>query len=263
MQAFDELVSVIERLRKPGGCSWDREQTHESLKPCLIEECYELIDAINSTDQANLKEELGDVLLQVLMHATIAAERDSFNLTDVIVAVKNKMIERHPHVFNTKTTLTSQDVTHQWESIKASTRTQSDIFESIPSHLPELMKAKKIQKKVAQVGFDWPTIPPVIEKIKEEIDELTAELNQSQPNTHDITGELGDILFSVVNLCRKLNVDPEQALSQTNETFKARWHQLNTIAKNNSITINELSTNELENLWARAKETTNLSKKTS
>jgi len=221
MLAFDRLIEVIEKLRSPKGCPWDREQTHQSLKPYLIEETYEVLDAIDDGRPEVLQDELGDLLLQIVLHSQLAAEKKTFTIEDVVKSISAKMIRRHPHVFGDTAVKDVKDVWRNWEKIKKGEKVQKSILDSVPAALPALYRATKVQKKAARVGFDWPDIVGVLDKIKEEIHEFEEIKVKKQPER--ALDEFGDILFSLVNLARKLDLDAEDALRQATKKFEKRF----------------------------------------
>ncbi|NVK29399.1 MAG: nucleoside triphosphate pyrophosphohydrolase [Gammaproteobacteria bacterium] len=234
-------------LRSPNGCPWDREQTHESLLPYLLEESYEFIDSVKSGDVDAMKEELGDLLLQIAFHAQLAEERGLFNFADVDQAISDKMVRRHPHVFGDAS---SADLDHRWEELKHSEREQKglkSVLDDIPLALPAVSRAEKIQRRAAKVGFDWDEISPVFAKIEEEMDEIRRAID----GDGDIHEEVGDLLFACVNLARKLDVKAEMALDDTNRKFEARFRQMETTVLPKSLA--DYSLDELEALWVEAK----------
>lgn len=220
------LRYIVHRLRAPGGCPWDREQTHESLIPHVLEEAYEVVDAIKGGDPALICEELGDLLLQPVLHAEIASETGAFDIDRMAHGLSEKLIRRHPHVFGEASADNSEAVLTQWDAIKRQEKgTQKEgHLHGIGAGLPALMRAQKLQKKAARVGFDWPDVAPVFGKLREEIAELEEALAQGSPTA--VEEELGDLLFSVVNLARKLGVDSEPALAAANEKFVQRFHAM-------------------------------------
>ena len=232
-EKFRELVELIARLRAPGGCPWDREQTHESLKPMLLEEAYEVIEAIDDGDDEEFLGELGDLLLQVVFHSQIAAEENRFTVAEVIERISAKMIRRHPHVFADDNAATSGEVLRNWESIKAAEleakgKTDGDgsMLDSVSSSLPGLMEAFQMTTKVSRVDFDWPDVGSVLEKLDEEVEELK-EAVVMEPRSHpEIAGEVGDLLFVAVNVARLLGVDPESALKASNRKFRRRFRYI-------------------------------------
>jgi MazG family protein len=223
LDSISELRAVMHRLRAPGGCPWDAEQTHESLIPHLIEEAYEVAEAARSGDMAHFCEELGDLLLQPIFHAEIAAESGSFTFDDIARGITEKLIRRHPHVFGDATAATSDAVLTQWEQIKRAEKGDQPqpFLHGISKGLPALMRAQKLQKKAAKVGFDWPDIAPVLDKIREETTEILDAVASGEKDA--IREEVGDLLFTVVNLARKLGVDAEIALSEANSKFEDRF----------------------------------------
>lgn len=251
---LERLIDIMKLLRSPEGCPWDREQSHESLKRYLIEETYEYLEAVDKEDKRHMCEELGDVLLQVVFHAQIAAENGDFNIEDVINGVCNKMIHRHPHVFGDASAETSGQVLKNWEEIKKKEKgitNQTSVLQDVPNNLPALMRSYKVQQKAAQVGFDWDNTADVFAKIREEIDELEAEYNKS--NIDGITDELGDVLFSVVNLSRFLKVHPELSLTQSTNKFIGRFEYIEKRAAEQGKTLNDMKLSEMEALWEEAK----------
>ncbi len=241
---FEDLVKVMERLRRE--CPWDREQTHESLKKYLIEEAYEVLDAIDSKDDEKLKEELGDLLLQPVFHSQIAKERGAFDIGDVIDTLVRKLIERHPHVFGDAK---PEDVLKNWEKKKMEKR--ESILEGIPKHLPALMRSQKLQDKASQVGFDFTDISQVFEKIQEEIEELKESLRDNDKK--NIKHEIGDILTAVVELARFVGVDAESALQEANDRFIRRFQYIEKRAKEMGKSLEEMSLEEMDRLWEEGK----------
>ncbi len=242
--SFEDLLKVMEELRKK--CPWDREQTHESLKKYLIEECYEVIDAIDSKDDNKLKEELGDLLLQPVFHAQIAKERGAFTIEDVIDNLVKKLIDRHPHVFGDAE---PQDVLKNWEKKKMEKR--ESVLEGIPKHLPALMRSQKLQDRASQVGFDFTDISQVFEKIEEEISELKESLRDE--DRENIKHEIGDILTAVVELARFVGVDAESALQEANERFIRRFQYIEKRAKELGKRLEDMSLEEMDKLWEEGK----------
>jgi MazG family protein len=247
------LREIVARLRAPEGCPWDREQSHESLRAALIEECYETIEAIEKADDANLREELGDLLLHVVMHARMAEERGAFDFADVVEEVCAKLIRRHPHVFGTVQAIGSAQVIRQWESIKhAEKGAPSSIMDGLPSAFPALLLAQNVQKKAARVGFDWDDALQVIDKVQEEIGELREAISGERKDP--IEEELGDLLFSVVNLARKLNVDSEMALAAATRKFVRRFRALEAEIAADGGKIEQTSVQDMNALWERQKQ---------
>ncbi len=259
MYNLNDLVSIMAKLRSPEGCPWDRRQTHQSLKPDLLEETYEVLDAIDNGSPADLQEELGDLLLQVVFHAQLAAEERQFNVNDVVSGLCKKLIRRHPHVFADATAEDVADVFQHWDAVKQQERqdaneTDADTastLASIPRTLPALMRAEKIQKRVARVGFDWPDPAGPLEKLSEELKELTSAVDSGVPP--DIEDELGDLFFSLVNLSRFLNTSPELALDATNQKFVRRFQALEQLARSEGLALNTMSLEAMDALWERVK----------
>ena len=262
-EKFDELVAVMARLRAPGGCPWDHEQTYGSLAQYLLEEAYETFDAIQEAQQtgdtANLKEELGDLLLQVVFHSTIGAERDDFTIDDVAAGVSQKLILRHPHVFGDAKLESAQDVLDNWDTLKANERKASgkaekrkeSILDDVPVHFPGLLEALKLTKNAAKVGFDWPDPEPIFAKIDEEVEELKDAIDQRDPG--EIAEEIGDLLFAVVNLARHLDVEPETALKTTNRKFRRRFSFIEKALAAGGRTPESAGLTEMDALWDKAK----------
>ena len=246
-KAIEDLLTVMDQLLSPQGCPWDREQTHETLARYLIEECYEVVEAIKERDMQKLQEELGDVLLQVVFHAALAQRAGYFNFADVARGVEQKMIRRHPHVFAGMSLKTSDDVMDHWEGFKKK-EGKTRVLDGIPVMLPALMRAEKLQYKAAQVGFDWPGIEGTVEKFKEEVDELI------QAPEAEIEEEIGDMLFALVNVARFKGVEPEQALQKCNDKFVCRFNYIEEAVKDSGHSWSELSLEELDYYWNQAKE---------
>ena len=262
-QTFDELVAVMQRLRAPGGCPWDHEQTYASLSQYLLEEAYETFDAIQEADATgdttNLREELGDLLLQVVFHSTIGAERGDFTIDDVSAGVTQKLILRHPHVFGDKKLSRAQDVLDNWDQLKADERVASgkvekprdSILDDVPVHFPGLLEGLKLTKKAAKVGFDWENKEQIFAKIDEETAELRSAIDSG--DTENIAEEIGDLLFAVVNLARHLDVEPETALKKTNRKFRWRFKFIEEQLKLEGKTLENSNLEEMDTLWNRAK----------
>ncbi|WP_245846571.1 nucleoside triphosphate pyrophosphohydrolase [Prosthecobacter debontii] len=247
------LRYVVHRLRAPGGCPWDQEQTHETLIPHVIEEAYEVVDAIRSGDPTLICEELGDLLLQPILHAEIAAGDGTFNLDDMATGLTEKLIRRHPHVFGEAQAETSSAVLSQWDVIKRQEKgTQKEgHLHGVGNGLPALMKAQKLQKKAARVGFDWPDAAPVFAKIREEAAELEQAIAEGEKKA--VEEELGDLLFSVVNLARKLGVESEAALAMANEKFVRRFHAVEATLTEQGKKLGEASLEEMDAAWEAGK----------
>lgn len=251
---MNDLVALMARLRGPEGCPWDIKQTHKSLLPYLIEEAYEVVEAVETEDFELMEEELGDLLLQIVFHSQIADENGYFKIQDVIRGVCEKMIRRHPHVFSDVVAETPEAVLTNWEAIKKEEKQESGQYasmERIPRHLPALMRSAKIQKKAAEVGFDWDSVHGALEKVEEEFKELTDILD-----SHDMElkeGELGDLLFAVVNVARFLHINPEQALERTISKFMTRYKYVEDKSEINGINMKECGLEVLDKFWNEAK----------
>ena len=255
MKEFDRLVEILERLRGPGGCPWDADQDHKSISRCMIEEAYELIDAIDSDNVAHLKEELGDVLLQVVFHSTIAKDMGEFTIKEVIDVLCSKLIHRHPHVFGDVSVSGSGEVLKNWDRLKKmedGKNQRQSILDGIPEMLPSLLYARKIQSVVSRVGFDWKDPSGVIEKIREEADELLQAMRSG--NREQVEEETGDLLFSIVNLARFNNTDPEAALRKTNQKFIKRFHEIEKQARERGIHLEDMTLEEMDSIWEKAKD---------
>ncbi len=254
---FEQLVSIMARLRAPGGCPWDREQTFDTIKPFLLEETYEVMQAIDARDWPELAEELGDLLLQVVFFSEMAAEAGHFNIEAPIDAVNEKLIRRHPHVFADKTAETEGDVRKLWGEIKAREKADkgkpaaAGLLDSVPRVLPALVEAQQIASRAAGAGFDWPNIREVLAKLDEERREFEAVM-ESGPQSA-IEDELGDLLFVIVNLARFVKVDPEQALRRTNAKFRTRFSHVERGLAERGRKFAETSIDEMEELWQEAK----------
>ena len=241
-------------LRSPDGCPWDRKQTADSLKPFLIEECYEVIDALNEGDPDKIKEELGDLLFQIIFHARIAEERGVFTLGDVITTIVEKMTRRHPHVFGEEKVTTDKEVLAHWEEIKRKEKgyeQRKSILEGVPQSMPSLIRAHRLQERAARVGFDWSRIDEALPKLDEEIAEFKESLKTEEASK--IEEELGDIFFMLVNISRFLDVDPEEALRKTISKFIYRFRYIEESAAHTGKSLNDMTLDEMERLWQEAK----------
>ena len=259
-EKFTELVKLIARLRAPGGCPWDREQTHESLKPMLLEEAYEVIEAIDEGNDDEFTGELGDLLLQVVFHSDIAAEAERFTIADVIERVAAKMIRRHPHVFGEETASTSGEVLRNWEAIKAAelaakgkAAEQGSMLDSVSSKLPAVMEAFQMTTKVSRVDFDWPDVASVLEKLDEEVAELKEAVASPAPDHQAVAGEVGDLLFVAVNVARLLGIDPESALKASNRKFRRRFRYIEDRLREQGRQPADSNHIEMDGLWDEAK----------
>ncbi|MGI6706044.1 MAG: nucleoside triphosphate pyrophosphohydrolase [Clostridia bacterium] len=256
---FGHLVEIMARLRGPQGCPWDKEQTHESLKQYLIEEAYEVLEAIDEKDVDKLISELGDVLFQVIFHSQVAEERGDFHIGDVLTAVCQKMIDRHPHIFGNAQLSTEGDLISNWEAIKKEEKglqSHTQVLKDIPSNLPALMRSYKVQQKAALVGFDWDNVHDAFKKVTEEVDELRAELEKMGDGSHpsaSAVDELGDVLFAVVNIARFLEAQPELVLTATTEKFIRRFQHMEEKARQEGRELTEMKLEEMDQLWDEAK----------
>jgi nucleoside triphosphate diphosphatase len=293
-ERFERAVAIMERLRAPGGCPWDREQTFDSIKPYTLEETYEVLEAIDNRDWPELAGELGDLLLQVLFYAEMAKEQSSFSIDDVLDRLSNKLINRHPHVFGDVKADTSEDVKRNWEALKAEERkkrnagvaevaAKSDvardqkqsILAGISSAMPSMLEASKLSSRAAQIGFDWPNVEGIFDKLQEEAGELREHLKEfpapgPRPQNRGVASsgrnvisedlqsrleeEVGDLFFTLVNLARYLSVDPESALRKTNRKFKRRFQWMEDRFAESGRSVDQAPMEELESLWQRAKE---------
>lgn len=266
--AFVELVALQARLRAPNGCPWDREQTHASLRPFLVEEAYEVLDAMDSGDSQKFAGELGDLLLQIVFHAEMAREKGRFDITDVIHAVHTKMVRRHPHVFGTAKAQTSGQVLKNWEQIKSEEReaesgkgskkrAAESVLEGVPKGLPALIEAYQLSRRAANVGFDWENVGGVFEKLNEEARELRLALDRRDDAKSGAEGkveeEMGDLLFAAVNLARQAGVEPEIALKRASRKFLERFQWMENRAKDQGRRFAEVPRGEMEKLWNRSK----------
>ncbi|MBI3209046.1 MAG: nucleoside triphosphate pyrophosphohydrolase [Candidatus Solibacter usitatus] len=253
---FDQLVAIMATLRAPGGCPWDREQTFDSIKPYTLEETYEVLDAIDHRDWRGLSEELGDFLLQAVFYAQMASEEGHFRIDDSLTAICEKLIRRHPHVFGDGDARTSGEVKVRWDEIKKREKEErgespQGLLDGIPRAMPALVEAQQISSKAAAAGFDWENTSQVVEKMREEIAEL--EQARAGSNAAEIEGELGDLLFTIVNLARFLKVDPEQALRRTNAKFRTRFAHVEAGLTGRGKQFQDSSIEEMEALWQEAK----------
>lgn len=250
----EDLVEIMRLLRAPGGCPWDAEQTHTSIKKNLIEETYEVIEAINKEDNELLCEELGDLMMQVVFHAQMEQENGIFDFDDVCDGVCKKLIERHPHVFGQVTVSGVDDVLTNWDEIKRKTKKQkttTDSMLSVPRELPALMRATKLQKKAADVGFDWSEVSGALDKLEEEIAELRLAIQNK--DKENMAEELGDILFSAVNVSRFIKTDAEEALTAASDKFLSRFTKVEKLAQERNIDMKSVGIDELDKLWDEAK----------
>ena len=249
LDTFDALVDIIARLRAPGGCPWDRKQTHASLREYILEECYEALAALDEGDTGKLCGELGDLLLQIVLQAQIAREAGEFELADVLNAINKKLIYRHPHVFAQTKADTAEEVAHNWEVLKKAERgVETSMLASVPKQMPALAYAREIQARVAGVGFDWKDIEGVVEKVVEEIREL-----QQAGSAQEKSDEYGDLLFTLVNFARREGIDSEVALREANERFYRRFVFMEKLCRERGLSFSNLSFDEQNKLWEEAK----------
>ncbi len=251
MNQFQRLVHIMAHLRGPKGCPWDRAQDHRSLRPYLIEEAYEVLEAIDQNNPDMLADELGDLLLQVVFHAQIADEKGEFNIEDVCRKISDKLIKRHPHVFKSKRKLTAAQVIDQWEEVKRDNKADYSVLNGVPRSLPALLKAYRIQEKVGRLGFDWESTAEVISKLKEEVREFESALRSKDLKAMNY--ELGDLLFSIVNLSRHLGLQAEEALENTNKKFVKRFQFIERKLAQNGKTPADTSLEEMDALWEESK----------
>lgn len=260
-EEMQSLVETIWRLRQPDGCPWDRKQTHESIGKNMIEEAYEALDCIEAGDEAHLREELGDVLMQVVLHAQIAADAGAFTMADVARDINDKLIRRHPHVFGECSATSADEVLAIWDSVKLAEKGAKDadaaeagerpegLLEGVPRSLPALMEAQKVSRKAASAGFEWETVADVWDKVAEERAEFEAEA----PGTAERELEFGDLLFALVNVARKEGIDAESALRASTAKFRERWAAMENAAHEGGVSLESLTTEQLNSLWDKVK----------
>ena len=248
LERLAALIAVVHRLRVPGGCPWDREQTHASLRSTLLEEAYEVLEAIDQGSMPALREELGDVLLQVLMQAEIGQESGEFSLGDVADGVREKLIRRHPHVFGDVQVSGADEVVRNWEALKAAEYGRESALDGVQRSLPALQWAWSLQRRAANVGFDWPDVEGALDKVREELDEL-----RQAATPEEREAEFGDLVFSMVNVARKMGMNPEDALRQASGRFEARFRLMETAVRAAGKTLAEMPIEELDRFWEAAK----------
>jgi MazG family protein len=257
---IEKLERLVEKLRGEGGCPWDKEQTRETLKPMLIEEAYEVLDALDSGDAAELKDELGDLLFQVVFHAQVSREKKEFDLADVVDRSYEKMVRRHPHIFGEADLKTAEDVLKNWEDIKAAEKgvlsssrpdAERSLLDGIPSKLPALHRAYQMTAKASRVGFDWSQLEDILKKLREETSELLEA--HAKKDAQKIADEIGDLLFVAVNVARFLGVDPETALGRSNRKFDRRFRHIESTIKQQGRELKDASLAEMDALWEEAK----------
>ncbi|MFP4521726.1 MAG: nucleoside triphosphate pyrophosphohydrolase [Fibrobacterota bacterium] len=258
MKEFDKLYDIIKTLRGENGCPWDRAQTHKSILSDLIEESYEFIEAVDEESPEKMKEELGDLLIHVVFHSRIAEESSEFTLSDVIKGLNEKLTRRHPHVFGNSKANTTDQVKADWEKIKLSEKGKEDrksVLDGIPVPLPALARSQKLQKKAARTGFDWPGPEPVIQKIREETEEIEAEI--AGGDKERIMDEIGDLFFATVNLCRHFKIDSEDAMRHANRKFERRFRKLEEICAAEGRDMKSMSLEEMDLIWDEVKKKEN------
>ena len=260
-KTFQDLIDLVARLRAPDGCPWDREQTYTTLGPMLIEEAWEVVEASESEDRADLRDELGDLLFQIIFYAHIAAEQRDFDIQDAITSVHEKMTRRHPHVFGDVKVSSTAEVLANWEAIKAveresadgATETGKSLLDGVSSMLPSLLEASQLTTRAARVGFDWESLADVFAKMEEELREVRAEVERETRDVPALAAELGDLLFVIVNIARKLGVEPEVALKSTNRKFRRRFRYVDQALAAKGKTCAESGLEEMDALWNEAK----------
>ncbi len=250
MQEINRLLNIMKEIRQK--CPWDAKQNHDSLKRYLLEEAYETIEVIDHKDMDGLKNELGDILLQIVFHSEIASEKDAFNFNDVAKTISDKMVERHPHVFQTNGKISAEEVQENWEKNKHKKENRNSILSGVPIHLPALLKAQRLQDKASSVGFDWDQIEDVISKLEEEVLEFKQAVKEKDKS--NIEKEFGDILFTLVNISRFTNVISEDALQKANTKFIKRFNFIEKYFKNDPEKISAATTTELDTLWEESKD---------
>jgi tetrapyrrole methylase family protein/MazG family protein len=251
-QEFARLVEIIAKLRGPEGCPWDKKQTHSSLREYLLEESYEVLDALDEDNRQKLCGELGDLLLQIVLHAQIASETGEFDMEAVVKGINTKLIRRHPHVFGNTQVSSADEVSHNWELIKKTERhPEASILDSVPRQMPALAYSQELQRRVAQIGFDWENIDGVIDKLAEEVKEYKETENQAERED-----EFGDLFFTLVNIARRVGVDPEVSLRQANRKFFRRFSGMEKLCRERGLALGKLSFDQQNQLWEEAKKLT-------
>ncbi len=248
LKQFYTLVDIIAKLRAPDGCPWDREQTHSSLRENLLEECYEVLAALDEGDSGKLCDELGDLMMQIVLHAQIAAEAGEFELGDVVSGINTKLIHRHPHIFGSQEVKDAEEVEHNWQVLKQAERGDTSILAGVPGQMPALGYSQAIQYRVVQVGFDWENVDGVIDKLAEDVRELKEADTKEQK-----AREFGDVLFTLVNVARRLGVDSEAALREANKRFYRRFSYMEEVCRQRGVNIGDISFAEQNALWEEAK----------
>jgi len=247
---FLKLIEILKQLRAPGGCDWDRKQTHESLVPYLVEETYEVVEAIENKNSQDLKEELGDLILHVIFQAELSSEKGEFDIFDCLDSINNKLTSRHPHVFN-KEYNGNVSKKGSWEKSKKKEKKRDSVLDGVPNSLPGLLRSRRIQEKASSVGFDWKDIGPVINKVEEELEEVKGAINQK--NKDALSMELGDLMFAIVNLARFHDIDPEDSIKRSTNKFIRRFHEIEKKAKNRCEQIEDLDLDSMDRMWDEIK----------
>lgn len=248
LNCFSTLVEVIARLREPGGCPWDRAQTHLSLKPHLVEECYEALEAIDLGSDEKLCEELGDIMMQLVLHARIGEEENKFRIEDVLRSINAKLIRRHPHVFGSVKLSGPSDVVLRWETLKQEEKGTDSILAGVPREMPALAYSQAVQRRAASVGFDWKEVDSIIEKLNEEVEEL-----RQTSNHQERVREFGDLLFTLANIARRLDIESDEALRLANERFRRRFQYMEKLSVERGISLSDMSLDAQDELWEEAK----------
>ncbi len=251
LSPFERLVAIMAILRSEDGCAWDRKQTHESLLPYLIEESYELVEAVEAGDSAMICEELGDLACQIVFHSQLAKEKGAFDINDALTSIADKLIRRHPHIFADRKDLTPRQVRDQWEKIKIDSGEKKSVLSGLPTTMPALLMAYRMGEKAAGVGFDWDSAAQVVDKVDEEVAEMKSELDSG--NRERLSEEIGDLLFAVASLARKLQIDPEQSLRAALAKFRTRFNRLEETVKGSGKKFDEYSLEQLEEIWQKIK----------
>ncbi|UCD63174.1 MAG: nucleoside triphosphate pyrophosphohydrolase [Candidatus Zixiibacteriota bacterium] len=248
---FERLVAIMAVLRSDDGCAWDRKQTHKSLLPYLIEEAYEVVEAVESGDDEMLREELGDLACQIAFHAQMAREKGAFDINDALESINEKLIKRHPHIFGSKRDLSPKQVRDQWEKIKVESGEKESVLAGVPRSMPALLMAYRIGEKAGGVGFDWKNAEEVFDKVDEELKEMRSELKSG--DREKLEEELGDLLFALASLARKLEIDPEQSLKKALEKFRSRFSVLEETVAGSGRKFEDYTLDELEEIWQKSK----------
>lgn len=248
LDTFSTLVDIIARLRAPDGCPWDKQQTHLSLKPNLLEECYEALEAVDEGDDRKLCEELGDILMQIVLHSQLGREDGTFSVEDVLRSINTKLIRRHPHVFGATKVTSTQEVIQNWEAIKQEEKGTASVVDGLPKGMPALAYCQAMQRRAARVGFDWREIEGVIDKLSEEVEELRKSANHEER-----VREFGDVLFALVNVARRLDVESEEALQLAGRRFRQRFQLMEEDCHRRGIVLSSLPLEEQDRLWEQAK----------